>query len=100
MIPYDGIGYGKSQYWEYKAKEIAGEQDEGCKHLEHHLPKVTIKYDSKPNDDFYLRFRVKCPKCRQRFYTTEIKLRDKFMEFYGMKYLSDKGISQSALADL
>jgi hypothetical protein len=100
MMPIDGNGYGKSQYWEYKAREIANKQDEGCKHLSEHLPKVTFKYDSKANDDFYLRFRVKCPKCRHRFYATEKILINKFMEFYGQISLSDKEMSREDLEKL
>jgi len=90
MIPIDKSGYGKAQYWEKTAKDIADEHDESCEHLCNYLPKVTFKYDSKINDDFYMRFRVRCTKCKQRFYTTEIVLRTRFIEFYGLESLADK----------
>lgn len=99
-MPIDGHGYGKSQYWEWKAKEVAESEDEGCKHLATHLPKVTFKYDSKANENYYLRFRVKCPKCRQRFYATENILINKFMEFYGQIALSEKEVSREELDKL
>lgn len=82
MMPINGNGYGNSHYWEHAAKEIAQEGDEGCKHLYQTLPKVMFKYESQPNDDFYLRFRVKCSACKIRFYNTEETLKKRFIDFY------------------
>lgn len=93
-MPIDGTGYGKSQYWEWNARNIAQSEDEACKHLFDSLPKVTFKYDSNINNTYHLSFRVKCPKCRQRFYRTETILRRKFIEFYAMDSSEDVKLEQ------
>lgn len=83
MITYDGTGYGRSRYWEWKAKEIALEHNEMCTHFFLHFPVVKIKYKTPQNGADGLKMRVKCDACEMKFPTTEQFLKKKFLEFYG-----------------
>lgn len=78
----DGWGYGKSTYWQYKAKDIAKNQNEACKHLFKDNAVVKIQHTSGPHY-LNLTLKVKCPKCETQFPCTEDILTTKFMEFYG-----------------
>lgn len=79
----DGTGYGRSHYWEWKAKEIALEHDEACKHFFGNFPIVKIKYETPKNGIDGLKLRVKCKSCDTKFPNTEEFLKKKFLEFYG-----------------
>lgn len=71
----------RSIYWEWKAREIAFEHNETCKHMFDYLPIVYFKYQTTP-EGFYSRYKIKCGHCKQKFPTTEKILKDKFKEFY------------------
>lgn len=79
----DGIGYGRSLYWEWKAQWIAKEEDEACKHLEDNLPKIEYKYRSN-YQGYNFKFKVRCHECNRKFPNTEKIITQKFLDFYGM----------------
>lgn len=83
MMPIDGTGYGRSYYWEWKAKNIALDNDEACKHFFSHFPVVKIEYKTPKNGDNGLKLRVKCSACDAKFKITEQALKAKFLNFYG-----------------
>lgn len=83
MMPMDGTGYGRSTYWEWKAKELALEHNEMCTHFFLHFPIVKIKYKTCANGQEGLKLRVKCDGCHNKFPATEDALTKKFKEFYG-----------------
>lgn len=45
MIPFDGTGFGRSLYWEMKAKDIARKKHEFCPCWENHNPVVELSTD-------------------------------------------------------
>ncbi len=84
MLTYDGVGYGSNLSWHYKAIAIAKENQERCEHLDINsisLDIINVQKEKYRN----LGFKLKCVHCDQSFEKTQKLLRNKFLEFYGLK---------------
>lgn len=81
MIPSDGTGYGRSLYWEMKAKRIARKNDEYCYCWDFNNPVI------RPSEDGAYNMKVHCfvsqKYCLTDFHKTDAALTKKFKEFYG-----------------
>lgn len=80
MIPYDGMGFGSSNYWSYRATDLVKESSEDCTHGE---KKASVYSDT--TKQFYFNFHVTCPNCETKFPESEEKLTQEYLKFYGMK---------------
>ncbi len=80
MLPYDGIGFGPSRYWPYKAQEAITSTNENCTHDE----KIANIFSdiTKP---FCINFHISCPECDAKFPKSEEELTKEFLKMYGMK---------------
>lgn len=84
MIPSDGTGYGRSTYWEMKAKQIAKRNHEYCPCWDLNNPII------RPSQDGKLDMMVHCfskqADCVQDFHKTNDKLTKKFKQFYQIQF--------------
>jgi hypothetical protein len=82
MIPFDGTGYGRSIYWQMKAKEVAKRKHEYCPCWDLNNPVI------RPSQEGKLDMKIHCflrsTECRVDFHRTEKVLTRKFKEMYGI----------------
>lgn len=80
LTPYDGSGYGKSNYWKKKANDIAREYGEDCSCWgDSSLFDINFGRES-----FKITLECKDPRntCNTIFSRTEKKIESMFKEFY------------------
>lgn len=80
MIPHDGMGYGRSLYWEMKAKQIAKKNHEFCPCWDITNPVI------RPANDHSYKLTARCSEpsgdCMTDFHKTDKALTNKFKQFY------------------
>lgn len=81
MIPSDGTGYGRSIYWEMKAKQIARRQHEYCPCWDLRDPVISLSQDGKYELSVHCFISYKY--CVKDFKKTDLILTKKFKQFYG-----------------
>jgi hypothetical protein len=79
MMPYDGVGYGKSEYWHNVALKKAIEYGEDCGCW------GSTPFELSFGDDEFkvkIKCRVKTDTCKSFFEKTERKVEELFKQFY------------------
>jgi len=79
MIPFDGDGYGRSDYWSYFATLKAREIGEACGHED-----LSTVFQSNVYFPYYLDTRVRCNFCGERYPRTEKKVLEQYNKIYGI----------------
>lgn len=79
MMPFDGLGYGCSIYWNTVIKQVGKDQGEECPCWADHLPQVIFQPEP-------FTVKVRCASkqvtCKTDFTQTEQALTEKFLRFY------------------
>lgn len=80
MIPQDGTGYGRSIYWEMKAKQVARKNHEFCNCWDYNKPVINLSADGKYK--IFISCNPSAYECSKDFSKTNKIMTRKFREFY------------------
>jgi hypothetical protein len=85
MMPYDGIGQGKSNYWSYISDRIATEKEEKCNCWDNSHPHYQIVSDASYPRNMCIKVVCLSEGCTSLFIKSTEALTQNYRDLYGIK---------------